>query len=84
MTDWRWKKLVGLSESWRLLDGRGRNRCTVWPNGTWHTWDETGVGGENASEVNEDVAKAQALASVVRQGWAVIRSPRLNRRGRPE
>lgn len=28
----------------------GRNCATVWRNGTWHTWDRDGVGGENAHE----------------------------------
>jgi hypothetical protein len=68
--EWRWKKLSGVDESWRLLDERGRNRCSVWENGTWHSWDERGVGGENAVARNVNEAKEQATMAVIRQGWA--------------
>lgn len=28
----------------------GRCCATVWRNGTWHTWDKRGHGGENSTE----------------------------------
>lgn len=53
-----------------LRDGRGRNRANVWVNGTWHTWDESGAGGENgACPDNMQDAMDQVMAAVVRQGW---------------
>lgn len=76
--EWRWKKLVGVAESWRLLDHRGRNRCSVWPNGIWHTWDEHGTGGENSTEPSELQAREAGTLAVVRQGWALLVTP--NRR----
>lgn len=85
---WRWVKMPDdVSDGMvtegerRLLDPRGRNRATVWANGTWHTWDTEGVGGENDCAVRMDgeIARPQdfvirdamdcALAAVVRQGW---------------
>lgn len=54
---------------WVLIDHKGRVRANVWGNGTWHTWDEQGTGGENSSCVNIRDAKDQVLAAVMRQGW---------------
>ena len=59
---------------WELVDGRGRDRATVWQNDehrfTWHTWDENGTGGENAEATSLDDAKLFCVACLVRQGWA--------------
>lgn len=71
---WRWEKdpqPIG-RHGWILRDGRNRNRCNVFPNGVWHTWDERGTGGENgACEGRYAVQDAmdQAMAAVARQGW---------------
>lgn len=43
--------------------------ATVWDNGTWHTWDANGVGGENACEDDVESAKAWALKCALRQGF---------------
>lgn len=70
---WRWVRspvgdIFGKHE-WVLRDGRGRNRANVYANGTWHTWDEHGTGGENSVCATVQDAMDQALAAVVRQGW---------------
>jgi hypothetical protein len=43
--------------------------ATVWSNGTWHTWDEDGVGGENGREKTPELAKAAAMSAAFRQGF---------------
>ena len=53
--------------------GRRKTPCaTVWGNGTWHTWDSDGVGGENASERTVAEAKRQAMASAIIQGFTSV------------
>jgi hypothetical protein len=57
-----------------LMARCGRHVATVWlrkdiDNYNWHTWDERGVGGENASEPTVEQAMQQAYASVARQGF---------------
>jgi protein gp37 len=47
----------------------GGHAATVWPNGTWHTWDRNGVGGENDTEPTIEQAKAEALAAVLRAAY---------------
>jgi hypothetical protein len=68
---WKWEREPdGVGRI--LRDGQGRNRANVWSNGTWHTWDEAGTGGENGvCEGRYRVIDAmdQAMAAVVRQGW---------------
>lgn len=74
---WSWRRdyvsSTGIKGTgWILYDGRGRGRANVWPSGTWHTWDEDGVGGENGQcEGRTAVQDAmdQVMAAVVRQGW---------------
>ncbi len=58
------------------VEGRPKDSfATVWPNGTWHTWDADGVGGENDSEPTVEAARAAALEALARQhvrpikGW---------------
>lgn len=72
---WRWVRspadLFGKHE-WILRDGRGRCRVNVYANGTWHTWDEEGTGGENSVCATVQDAMDQALAAVVRQGWTPL------------
>lgn len=87
---WRWIRIPdplsdGKEGERHLLDPRGRNRATVWPNGVWHTWDTDGIGGENGAAVREDGevrrpdmwiradAMDQAVAAVVRQGWTCMK-----------
>jgi hypothetical protein len=76
---WRWIRSLSEAtfrggEIWRLRDGRGRERATVWQNGehlfTWHTYDEQGTGGENSEASLLDDAKRHCVAAIVRQGWA--------------
>lgn len=76
---WRWSKSLSEVTSrgggiWRLRDGRGRERATIWQNSedlyTWHTWDDRGTGGENSEATSLDDAKLFCLACIVRQGWA--------------
>jgi hypothetical protein len=53
--------------------------ATVWDTGSWHTWDEDGIGGENGIEENDvEAAKAWALKCALRQGF--VRCP-FGRRG---
>ncbi len=67
---WRWKKLAGLEpEIWRLIDGRGDIRGTIWSNGTWHSWEPDGTGAENGKCETVQDAKDQLVAAVVRQEW---------------
>lgn len=73
---WKWERLsdaVTMDSVGRILrDGLERNRANVWSNGTWHTWNEDGVGGENGScEGRYRIIDAmdQVMAAVVRQGW---------------
>lgn len=69
-TAWTWEPHG--PGTWKLRDGRRRNRADVWANGVWHTWDEKGIGGENGEcEGREKVrdARDQAMAAIVRQGW---------------
>lgn len=79
---WRW--IESLSERttrggrvWYLSDGRSRRRATIWEHAggidgdfVWHTWDEHGTGGENASALTLRQAKDECVAAIVRQGWA--------------
>jgi protein gp37 len=50
--------------------------ATVWRNGTWHTWDANGTGGENAQERTVELAKPEVEKALARQhanpikGWA--------------
>jgi len=77
---WRWidrsisPQLCGRGGKWDLLDGRGRERATVWQNSddsfTWHTWDDRGTGGENSECSSLRDSKDQCVAAIVRQGWA--------------
>ncbi len=74
---WRWIPSTTLSQremEWHLRDGRGRERATVWSkrDGSfiWHTWDDMGTGGENSECTSLRDAKDQAMAAIVRQGWA--------------
>lgn len=65
-----WKDLGG--NNWNLYAGRGKKPrllANVWANGTWHTWDHNGVGGENDTEENVKKAKVEAAASVIEQGF---------------
>ena len=57
---------------WELTVGRGKHPrvvATVWMNGTWHTWDRNGVGGENNKEKTIKRASVEAAASAIEQGF---------------
>lgn len=54
---------------WDLLRTDGTSAATVWENGTWHTWDADGVGGENSSQDTVSNAKMEALLSAINQGF---------------
>lgn len=76
---WRWRDRTGgtavsAGRGRVLLDGRGRVRAQIWQNTetrfTWHTYDQDGVGGENAAECTTlQDAMDQVVAAIVRQGW---------------
>lgn len=80
MKDWSWIKstyvaapLLRTLPQFNLVDGRGRNRATIWQNEpgrfAWHTWDEHGTGGENCEDATLNRAKDSCVAALVRQGW---------------
>lgn len=57
-------------EAWHFFTPTGHLAGTVWENGTWHTWDETGTGGENGVEDGDvERAKLEVSAAILRQGW---------------
>lgn len=76
---WRPSGLKGLhwakQPDWELCQRGGKGRCSVWLNGTWHTWDVHGVGGENGREATVEDAFREAEAAMIRQGWAKLDSP---------
>lgn len=53
----------------RYLRGHQRTVATVFNNGTWHTWDEDGIGGENSQEPTVERARIEAAASAIAQGF---------------
>lgn len=59
--------------SWQLMVNRGRGKwrkvADVWSNGTWHTWNQNGEGGENDVELTVERAKVEAAASAIEQGF---------------
>ncbi len=61
-----WKRV---NEVWRLQVGERRYVATVWDNGTWHTWNRNNCGGENAQEKTVELAKIEAAASAIAQGF---------------
>lgn len=63
---WRW---TWDPACYTLRRHSGDPAATVWTNGTWHTWDVAGIGGENSSESTVEAAMREALASVIHQGW---------------
>jgi hypothetical protein len=42
---WRWSER---KQCWNLKAPFCNTIATVWPDGTWATWDENGIGGENS------------------------------------
>jgi hypothetical protein len=55
---------------WELITkGRKFPAATVYNNGVWHTWDESGVGGENSTEESVQIAKIESSASAIMQGF---------------
>lgn len=70
---WEEKPIEEGHRRWNLIMPSGKPAATVWDNGTWHTWDTDGVGGENDVEKSIGEAKRQAVAAVVAQGFHEIR-----------
>jgi hypothetical protein len=73
---WEWRKQQ--EGHWDLIAPSGKMAATVWPNGTWHTWDEDGTGGQNSVERGEHrmgEAKRQAWASLWEQQWHGLVAP---------
>ena len=55
---------------WKLtVKGREFAVAWAWDNGTWHTFDCDGVGGENDVETTVGRAKVEAAASAIAQGF---------------
>lgn len=75
---WKWSER---EQGWNLMQD-GHSHATVWPNGTWHTWDADGVGGENSVckyaevmpfENRHFAAKREAWEACERQGFIAKR-----------
>jgi hypothetical protein len=58
-----------LGEIWQLTRPDGTHAATVWNEGTWHTWNHNGVGGENSKEATVEDAKIEAGLSAWQQGF---------------
>jgi hypothetical protein len=70
MSKLKWQFIDNIiNRKWELIREDGTNAATVYDNGLWHTWDRSGGGGENWHEKNVDIAKAEAMLSVVNQGF---------------
>ena len=54
---------------WELSRADGTSAATVWENGSWHTWDQDGVGGENSREDTVSESKIEAMLSAINQGF---------------
>ena len=61
-----WKKE---NKEWYLYVEQRGPFATVYENGTWFTWDEEGVGGENSIAETIETAKKVAAASAIMQGF---------------
>jgi hypothetical protein len=55
-------------DHWALIAPSGKRAATVWDNGTWHTWDDEGVGADNSTETSAEYAKWAAYCSVLGHG----------------
>ena len=70
-----WKEETGTIpnvSNWMLMVRDGRKTymaAKVWSNGTWHTFDRNGVGGENWSEPTVKQARVEAAALAIAQGF---------------
>lgn len=69
------------------VPGKVIHYAEVHSNGTWHTWDANGIGGENSSEDSVEGAKLEATLSLQRQhahptkGWASHRGMLAHKKG---
>lgn len=54
---------------WNLTRPCGSVAAVVYDNGVWHTFDASGVGGENSNETTVNEAMRQAMASAITQGF---------------
>lgn len=69
-----WKRLADMADGrchWELRDQNERVRAEVW-GGVWHTYSESGTGGENDIESDHEQARVAAWKALVRQGWAEV------------
>ena len=55
------------------LTVHGRVVATVCPNGTWHTWDHDGCGGENDVSNSLGQALYEAAGAAFLQGFTDVR-----------
>lgn len=58
-----------------LYDGSHGWHCgfaTVWDNGTWHTWDADGCGGQNDVAPTVAQAKEDATGAAIAQGFVKL------------
>jgi hypothetical protein len=60
---------------WELWAPNGKHAADIWENGrdhyTWHTYDESGVGGENSAEATLHIAKMACESALLRAGWHI-------------
>ena len=57
-------------QSWGLKTPFGKSKATVWPNGTWHTWDSDGGGLENSiAEACEFMPFEDRHHAAKREAW---------------
>lgn len=57
-------------KTWCLrVQGRNTSAAIVYDNAVWHTFDCDGVGGENSVELSVPIAKREAAASAIAQGF---------------
>ena len=58
-----------MSHCWELKRwfGLGKSAATVFPSGTWFTWDRDGNGGENSKQDHIELAKTIAHKSAISQ-----------------
>lgn len=72
-SNWHYVGLVvGYKDNWvhqYNLVINGVLYAQAWSNGTWHTWDIHGVGGENDVELSLPLAMLEAELAVIDQGF---------------
>lgn len=64
-----WKKSPSELGRYELFSPVGKLAATAWDNGTWHTWDRRGTGGENSKQRRLFSALEEAFRATIVQGW---------------